>query len=176
MDNPMESMDGSPHLDAEELKLERVWTLYLKKNCDDWKPDSFHKLYNIATVADIWKVWHNIPENLCSWVNLFFMEHDLFPLYERHEDIFRAGGCWSIIVKGRSWLSSLQTLILTVFGETEEAFDRRFVKGICVVPVSPNHCIMKLWVTTSAPAVGKIFHDTLLKFDICPPRFKAFAK
>lgn len=158
---------------AESLSFHRDWTLYIKTNNSDWKQEHFKKIYRITTIKDMWQVLNNIPETLTGLTNIFFMENDIVPLWELDKSLWSKGGCWSTIIKGNHWFEAMKEACMVVFGES--LFDDSEVKGICIVPVTPNHCIVKIWATTSSANIGTQLKKTLDRFNCCTPRFKSFA-
>ena len=157
---------------AESLSFHRDWTLYIKINNSDWKKGNFKKIYRITTIKDMWQVLNNIPETLTGLTNIFFMENDIVPLWELDKPLWSKGGCWSTIIKENHWFEAMKEVCMVVFGESQ--FDDSEVKGICIVPVNPNHCILKLWVTTTSANIGTQLKKTLKIFNCCTPRFKSF--
>jgi hypothetical protein len=120
----------------------------------------------------MWQVLNNIPETFTGLTNIFFMENDIVPLWELDKSLWSKGGCWSTIIKGNHWFEAMKETCMVVFGES--LFDDSEVKGICIVPVTPNHCIVKIWATTSSANVGSQLKKTLERFNCCTPRFKSF--
>lgn len=158
---------------AESLSLHRDWTLYIKANNSDWKQENFKKFYKIKTIKDLWQVLNNIPESLTGLTNIFFMENDIFPLWELDKQLWSKGGCWSTIIKGSYWIDAMKEACMIVFGES--LFDDSEVKGICIVPVTITHSIVKLWATSSSANIGNNLKTSLESFNCCNPRFKSFA-
>lgn len=168
-------MDSNSDLEtlAESLSFHRDWTLYIKSNNSDWKQQNFKKIYKIITIKDMWQVLNNIPESLTGLTNIFFMENDIVPLWELDKTLWSKGGCWSTIIKGNHWFEAMKEACMVVFGES--LFDDSAVKGVCIVPVTSNHCIIKIWATTSSANTGTQLKKTLDRFNCCAPRFKSFA-
>ena len=158
---------------AESLSFHREWTLYVKTNNTDWKKENFQNIHKIKTINDMWQILNNIPEYFTGLTNIFFMEGDTVPLWELDKQLWSKGGCWSTIIKGSHWIDSMKEVCMMVFGET--LFDDSEVKGICIVPVTTNHCIVKLWVTSSSTNTGIDLKKSLERFNCCNPRFKSFA-
>lgn len=158
-------------MDPTKLELHRRWDSFIKFNSNDWEIEHFKNVFTICTVADMWGLLNNIPDSCTGKVNLFFMEKGLVPLWEHHKDIFSNGGCWSTIVKHKQWKVSMNDICMSVLGEA--LFDENDVKGICIVPVSMTHCIIKIWVTTHSDINGKLLKSCLA--DCCEPRFKRFS-
>jgi len=158
---------------AESLSFHREWTLYIKSNASDWKRENFKNVYRIKTIKDMWQLLNNIPESLTGLTNIFFMENDIIPLWELDKKLWSKGGCWSTIIKGNHWFEAMNEACMILLGES--LFDDSEVKGLCIVPVTPNHCIVKLWATTSSANTGTQLKKSLERFNCCTPRFKSFA-
>lgn len=159
-------------MSSEAQTLQRSWTLWMKSNNDCWNYDSFKSISKIYTIQDMWKVMNNIPASVTGKVNLFFMEGDMVPLWEQHNQVFAKGGCWSTIIKGVEWNVAMKEIVMTLFGESK--FDENEVKGLCIVPVSFTHSIIKIWTTICSDKNGKLLKEVLCKENCCLPRFKAF--
>ena len=156
---------------ADDL-LHREWGFYVKLNNASWRRESFFELYRIKTIGDMWRILNNVPEAFSGVTNIFFMEGGLIPLWEEERALWSKGGCWSTIVKGTHWMQAMNQICMVVMGET--VFDDQEVKGICVVPVSLNHCIVKVWTTVKSHHVGSQLQMALKSLNCCQPRFKAF--
>jgi len=156
---------------AESLSFHREWTLYVKSNKSDWKKENFKNIYKIKTIKDMWQVLNNIPECLTGLTNIFFMENDIVPLWELDKQLWSKGGCWSTIIKGTHWIDSMKEACMIVFGEL--LFDLE-IKGLCIVPVTLHHCIVKLWSTSSSEQTGTQLEKALEALNCCNPRFKSF--
>tara|TARA_Y100001936_G_scaffold253496_1_gene318519 strand:- start:4327 stop:4818 length:492 start_codon:yes stop_codon:yes gene_type:complete len=157
---------------AETLTLHRDWSFYLKSNKSDWKSGSFFKVYKITNVKEMWQILNNIHRKFTGSVNIFFMEGDLVPLWEQDVELWSDGGCWSTVIKGSSWVNCMHEICCFVMGES--MFDDEVVKGICVVPVSEAHSIIKLWVTSQNEEIGSKLEQLFKKSGCCQPRFKSF--
>lgn len=147
--------------------------MYIKLNTSTWEVDNFKSMYKIKSVKDMWQVLNNVPDSLAGVTNIFFMENDIVPLWEANVQLWSNGGCWSTIVKGPHWIKTMKEICITVMGES--VFDDR-VKGICIVPVGANHCIVKLWSTINSDEISTMFKSSLESITCCQPRFKAFTK
>lgn len=162
---------------AQNLALERPWTCFVKVNEHSWTKDAFTKITSVSNVADVWMVLNEFARNevLSGYVNIFFMESEMLPLAEDNRDVWKKGGCWSTILKGQNWITSMQTIVLTVLGES--VFDKT-VKGVCVVPVSQQHCIVKIWCTDRGveTKLADQLRDLYQTSAVPPaaPRFKGF--
>ncbi len=170
MDATMDAPDR-PN-DPSSCALHRQWTLFYKKNADQWDRTSFRRVGEISNVKEMWQLLNYIPANLAGHVNIFFMDEQRVPLWEEHGSLFKDGGCWSTVVKGTDWTTVTKEICMIVFGET--VFDDALVKGICVVPVKQTHSIVKIWTTTSGPENGRLMESALNHINIFSPRFKKF--
>lgn len=144
-----------------------------------WKKDAFLPISTNTNIAEMWQTLNEFGRNkhLAGHINIFFMQDDMLPLAEENVETWKDGGCWSTIIKGEDWIESMKSIVLTVFGES--VFDES-VKGVCVVPVSQTHCIVKIWCTTKETS-GKAKKPDLLRniYSECTmppavPRYKAF--
>ena len=158
---------------AESLSFEREWTFYVKSNSSDWKQENFNNIYKIRTIKDMWQVLNNIPESLTGYTNIFFMENDIVPLWELDKKLWSKGGCWSTIIKGTHWFDSMIETCMVLFGES--LFNDLEVKGLCIVPVTQTHSIVKLWSTSNSSETSNHLEKTLERFNCCTPRFKPFS-
>ena len=94
-------------LDPTTIVFNRKWNIYIKSNCDDWTEEKFQKVYSFQNAAEIWNFLNNFPSNITSTYNIFIMQDNLLPLYEKYPDFFANGGIWSTIVKGVPWSKPL---------------------------------------------------------------------
>ena len=156
----------------ETPEFHRKWKVYVKENSKDWTKGSFKTITKIENVRDMWNFLNNVPMTITGKSNIFLMEHDLLPLWEENQELFETGGSWSTIVRGVSWKVAMNEIFLGTLGETH--FDEDNVRGVCVVPVSPQHSIIKLWVRCSAKSAAKSLEVLLKELNCCSPRFKAF--
>lgn len=158
---------------AAASRFHRPWTLWVKKNTDAWGKKAFKRVMRMTNIKDMWQTLNHLPDALAGSTNLFFMEGDMMPLWEENAELFMNGGCWSTIVKGTPWISAMREIVMAVFGET--TFDETKVKGICIVPVSTMHCIVKIWTTVRSESSGRLLQQVLQPYmNCCTPRFKAF--
>ena len=170
--SPETLADPNETPDPNSLFLHREWTLWIKVNTDSWVKRNFKRIFTLRTVAEMWGVLNNIPVLLAGQANIFFMVDDLVPLWEERKDIWSKGGCWSTIVKENNWLETMRDICATTFGES--TFSEN-VKGICIVPVSQSHCIVKMWTTKKSEVNNKLLQQSLSHLGCCPPRFKSFS-
>ena len=165
---------ASPELpDPATLQFHRTWSVYLKSNKDEWVVKNFKHVMDIATVKDLWGFLNNVHPSITGHVNIFMMEKGVIPLWEEHKELFHRGGCWSTIVRGHPWQTIMNEIFMTMVGELY--FDEDNVRGVCIVPVSYQHCIIKVWARRTGQSVAKKLESTLSTLGCCAPRFKAFA-
>lgn len=144
----------------------------MKENSADWVNKSFIQLTTIKDVKHLWELLNNVPNSITGKANLFIMENDLLPLWEHNKDLFERGGCWSTIIRGHPWKTAMNEIFMALVGEMH--FDEDNVRGLCVVPVSYQHCIIKIWVRRTGQSTAKTLEAVLKDFGCCTPRFKAF--
>ena len=159
--------------DPATLELHRTWTVYMKSNSDEWVKKNFKHVMDISTVKDMWTFLNNVPSVLTGQYNIFMMEKGLIPLWENHKDLFENGGGWSTIIRGYPWESAMKEIFMAMVGELQ--FDEDNVRGLCVVPVSFQHSIVKLWVRRTGQSAAKNLEHVMKDLGCCAPRFKAFA-
>lgn len=153
---------------AKNSLLINSWTLWMKLNDSEWKQEHFTKIFEVSTIADMWGLLHNIPESWVSTVNMFFMSEDTIPLVECNDSLFADGGAWSVVVKRNEWRDSMNEIVASLFCGT---LFSSFVKGLCLVPVTKSHLMVKLWSTKEYKDDGTKL-ETI--FDGCTSRFKKF--
>lgn len=158
-------------IDPGSLLLHRHWTMWLKANNAAWKKENFKRVFTLKNVKEMWQLLNNIPVSIAGQANIFFMSEELVPLTEERQDLWKQGGCWSTIVKENNWVTTMQDICASTFGETVFGDD---VKGLCIVPVSANHCIVKMWTTRKSEATSAHLHKSLCHLGCCAPRFKSF--
>lgn len=158
---------------AETLLLHREWNFYVKRNHTEWFKQNFIFMNKVKTIKDMWQLLNNIDEKYTGLTNLFFMEYDIIPLWEENKNLWSNGGCWSTIIKGRTWIESMHEICMIVMGES--VFDENEIKGICIVPVGTYHSIIKLWTTTNSQHIAAQLQNSLHNLNCCPPKFKAFS-
>lgn len=154
------------------MQFERKWTLFIKLNNDAWEKEKFKYIYKITNVKEMWQVLNNIPTGLAGCSNIFFMEENLLPLWEDNKQVWERGGCWSTIIKGIEWKKTMNEICMLIMGEC--IFDMDNIKGICIVPVTTTHCIVKLWATDKSDKNCELLKNNLSELQCCMPRFKAF--
>jgi hypothetical protein len=168
--DPITTMDLP---DPATLEFHRTWKVYLKSNSDEWIKKNFKQVMNISNVKDMWGFLNNVPSAITGQYNIFMMENGLAPLWENHKDLFENGGCWSTIIRGNPWKEAMNEIFMAMVGELH--FDEDNVRGLCVVPVSFQHCIVKLWVRRPGQSVAKKLESVMKHLGCCAPRFKPFA-
>ena len=157
---------------AQTLQLHEPWTLWVKANDSKWIIKDMHRIISIATVSDLWGTLNNIPTTWCATVNLFLMRGETLPLHEKNLDLFPRGkaGTWSVVIRKQAWHSILSRICAAVVSESMFSDDAR---GVCIVPVSNQHTICKIWVSAQLHTDGKALSD-LFSFPSMSARFKPF--
>lgn len=126
---------------------------------------------HIQSVADMWGVLNHIPNSYVGVANIFVMEHNLEPLWEMNSDVFQAGGCWSVVIRHHPWATVLNEIVMALCGE---AFFDIHVKGVCVIPVTQQHTICKIWCTRENAKDAHALTHALARFRASGARFKRF--
>ena len=160
-----ENQNMEPLPDPSTLFFEREWTFWIKVNNSDWLASSFHKIYVIKTVKDMWGIINNLSSKMLSSVNIFIMEQERIPLVESHGDTFKYGGTWSVVIKKQNWIRVLSDVFVALLGETKFSSS---IRGACIVPVNQAHIIVKLWSTdrneNDAEVIESLFGNTTARF------------
>lgn len=159
---------------ARSLDLHTPWTLWVKANETPWNLTDIHRVGSIANVAEMWGMLHHIPSTWCGVTNLFLMREDTLPLHEKNA-IFSRGkaGVWSIVVRRRPWTECLRIATMAVAGEA--AFGDA-IHGLCVVPVSAQHTICKVWATQKQQSDAAALLGIFEGLTNVQPRFKLFTE
>ena len=158
--------------DPGTLELHRTWTVYLKSNSDEWVKRILYKLYEHIDCKRPVGIFKQRPIRNYRSIQYIYDGEGIIPLWEDHKDLFENGGCWSTIIRGNPWKDVMNEIFMAMVGETQ--FDEDNVRGLCVVPVSFQHCIVKLWVRRTGQSAAKLEH-VMKDLGCCAPRFKAFA-
>ncbi len=128
---------------AQEQRLRDKWVLWFHRVDDDnWKEDSYIKVYEMDTVEDLIFVLREIP-NITSGM-FFFMKDGIFPTYE--DPLNRNGGYWSLRVSKKDSMDVWQSLIYHICVDklTKDPNMNELINGFTVSP-KINNCIFKIW-------------------------------
>lgn len=100
-----------------DTKLNDVWVLWVHDNSNNWKIDSYEKIYEIKTIDDFWKIYNNF--NLLGGLskkNFYLMRKGITPIWEdpKHKD----GGICSIKTSLSKTFTIWSELSMYIIGET----------------------------------------------------------
>ena len=126
-----------------EHSLKHKWVLWFHKVDDEnWKEDSYIKVYDIETYEDILFVIQEIP-NITSGM-FFLMKRGIFPTYEDPEN--QNGGYWSLRITKKDsydmWQKLLYYICVDRITKDEKTNDQ--INGFTISP-KINNCIFKIW-------------------------------
>lgn len=138
--------------------LQDSWTVYAHASCDPtWTLDSYHRLGQVATLADFWPVHLATRSRLLDDVMVFFMREHVFPCWDDASNI--DGGCISFKVSVNAARAFWDELVKRALGETLVASDADTPPTVVVNGVSSSgrrggFCIFKVWVGGGAGGPG----------------------
>ncbi len=126
-----------------EHPLKYKWVLWFHRVDDEnWKEDSYIKVYDIETYEDILFVIQEIP-NITSGM-FFLMKKGIFPTYEDPEN--QNGGYWSLRITKKDsydmWQKILYYICVDRITKDEKMNDQ--INGFTISP-KINNCIFKIW-------------------------------
>jgi len=127
----------------QEKRLKHKWVLWFHRVDDDnWKPESYKRVYEIETYEDIIFVFREIP-NITSGM-FFIMKDGIFPTYEDPKNI--NGGYWSLRIAKKDSFDTWQKLLyyLCVDRITKDERTNEMINGLTISP-KINNCIFKIW-------------------------------
>jgi translation initiation factor 4E len=130
-------------MEVEEHLLKSKWVLWFHKVDDEnWKEDSYIKVYDIETYEDILFVIQEIP-NITSGM-FFLMKKGIFPTYEDPEN--QNGGYWSLRITKKDSFDMWQKLLYYICVDriTKDEKKNEQINGFTISP-KINNCIFKIW-------------------------------
>ncbi len=130
-------------MEVEEHVLKSKWVLWFHKVDDEnWKEDSYIKVYDIETYEDILFVIQEIP-NITSGM-FFLMKKGIFPTYEDPQN--QNGGYWSLRITKKDSYDIWQRLLYYICVDriTKDDKMNEQINGFTISP-KINNCIFKIW-------------------------------
>ncbi len=130
-------------MEAVEHVLKSKWVLWFHKVDDEnWKEDSYIKVFDIETYEDILFVIQEIP-NITSGM-FFLMKKGIFPTYEDPEN--QNGGYWSLRITKKDSYDMWQKLLYYICVDriTKDDKKNEQINGFTISP-KINNCIFKIW-------------------------------
>lgn len=130
-------------MEEKEHSLKYKWVLWFHKVDDEnWKEDSYIKVYDIETYEDIIFVIQEIP-NITSGM-FFLMKRGIFPTYEDPEN--QNGGYWSLRITKKDTYDMWQKLLYYICVDriTKDDKTNEQINGFTISP-KINNCIFKIW-------------------------------
>lgn len=130
-------------VEKQNRPLRNRWVLWFHRVDDDnWRPDSYIKIYTLETYGDLLFILREIP-NITSGM-FFIMKEGILPIYEDPRN--KNGGYWSIrITKKDSYeIWSRLLFYLCVSGMSKDTAIENQINGITVSP-KINNSIFKIW-------------------------------
>ena len=130
-------------LNQENFKLKYSWVLWFHKvNDNNWKLDSYSKVFNIKTYYDVLFILKDI-ENISSGM-FFLMKEGISPIFEDEHNV--NGGYWSIRISKKDSFDFWEKILYYTCIEnlTENGIHEDKINGISISP-KINNCIFKIW-------------------------------
>jgi hypothetical protein len=156
---------------ATQLTFEHEWDVWVKTNMNAWDINEMKHIYTIRTIAEMWQLLNNIPPSYVGLCNVFIMHKDVKPVWETNGEMFKNGGCWSVVVRKHEWRHVFNELVMALLGELLFGAS---VKGACLVPVNTTHVICKIWCTTKSKIDATALTKAMRTLDPSTARFKEF--
>jgi len=125
-------------------KLHCAWNIWYHHQKNNWKLDSYKKIFKIKTIESFWEFNNNI--DLIGGINsqhYFMMREDITPIWE--DDKNKTGGCWSIKIPMEKSYELWIKLSMYLIGEIITNVDL-LVNGISICPKNTSTSVVKIWI------------------------------
>lgn len=136
------------------------WKLFYHHHDDNnWKIDSFDVIMtDINTVEKVVALHHKISDDMIRYSMLFFMLHDINPVWEDKKN--KNGGCFSYKVTNKLVPNIWRDLMSSLCGHTLTK-NKEHMNHITGITISPkkNFCIIKIWLNDCSLQDSTIIAD-----------------
>ena len=125
-------------------KLNSSWNIWYHHQKNNWKIDSYKRIYKIKSIESFWEFNNNM--DLIGGINsqhYFMMRDDITPIWE--DDKNKSGGCWSIKIPMEKSYELWIKLSMYLIGETITNNDL-LVNGISMCPKNTSTSVVKIWI------------------------------
>ena len=125
-------------------KLNCFWNIWYHHQKNNWKLESYRKIYKIKTIESFWEFNNNI--DLIGGINsqhYFMMREFVTPIWEDINN--KKGGCWSIKIPMEKSYELWIKLSMYIIGETITN-DELLVTGISICPKNTSTSVVKIWI------------------------------
>tara|TARA_X000000950_G_C13871224_1_gene642967 strand:- start:1459 stop:2061 length:603 start_codon:yes stop_codon:yes gene_type:complete len=130
--------------DTNKNKLNSIWNIWYHHQKNNWKLDSYKKIYKIKTIESFWEFNNNI--DLIGGINsqhYFMMRENISPIWEDIKN--KNGGCWSIKIPMEKSYELWIKLSMYIIGETITDYEM-LVNGISICPKNTSTSVVKIWI------------------------------
>ena len=137
--------ESSTSSNEDELnKFHSNWNIWYHHHKNNWKIDSYKKIFNIKNIYNFWEFNNNI--DLLGGINsqhFFMMRGDITPIWEDEKN--KNGGCWSIKIPVEKSYELWIKLSMYIVGETLTN-DELLVNGLSICAKNTSTSVLKIWI------------------------------
>ena len=129
---------------GDKHKLNCSWNIWYHHQKNNWKLDSYNKIFKINSIESFWEFSNNIE--LIGGINsqhYFMMRENITPIWEDERN--KTGGCWSIKIPMEKSYELWIKLSMYLIGETITN-DDLLVNGISICPKNTSTSVVKIWI------------------------------
>jgi translation initiation factor 4E len=146
-----------------QTEFESTWTLWYHHQKNNWKLQSYKKIYTIKTIEDFWKLfnnWNKIGGILNQ--HYFLMRDDIGPIWEDNNN--KNGGCWSYKKQNGDIFDLWTDLSVYMLGENLSS-NPKSINGISVCLKNDGYSVIKIWNKSSLDnSLSNLNHEILKKW------------
>lgn len=143
-----ESEENSDSDEISEYKFSSTWNIWYHHQKNNWKIESYKKIFSIKNIKDFWNFNNNF--NLIGGINTqhyFMMRTDVTPIWEDEQN--KNGGCWSIKIPVEKSYELWIKLCMYIVGETLTK-DDFLVNGISICAKNTTTSVVKIWINENS--------------------------
>ena len=125
-------------------KLNCIWYIWYHHQKNNWKLESYKKIFKIKTIESFWEFNNNI--DIIGGINsqhYFMMRENISPIWEDEKN--KNGGCWSIKIPMEKSYELWIKLSMYLIGETITN-GKILVNGISICPKNTSTSVVKIWI------------------------------
>lgn len=129
-------------------KLNSTWNMWYHHQKNNWKINSYKKIFEINTIRDFW-IFNNNIDNIggISSQHYFMMRNDITPIWE--DDNNKLGGCWSIKIPIQKSYELWVKLSIYIIGENLIKKCNK-VNGLSICAKNTNTSVLKIWINDNS--------------------------
>ena len=154
-----------------DYKLKNRWTFwYHSINDNNWKINSYHKLYSIENIYD-YKIIEDSFKNNHYYNGMYFiMRNDIKPIWE--DPMNRMGGYISFKIYSNDLINKWNYLIKKCIMEDIFIDNNDYINGISISPKKEFN-ILKIWLNRDIPNYKEYIQH--LEMDISKVLYKRYS-